>query len=83
MCMIFPPVKAQERKAALNKVPEQIILSEVRRMVQDMQALNKKLEDAVSCILMKNIKFCNLIFKYMHFFGIFFEVFNPFPSLRI
>ncbi|MED6216027.1 hypothetical protein PIB30_003672 [Stylosanthes scabra] len=38
--------QAQARKAALNKVPEQIILSEVRRMVQDMQALNKQLEQA-------------------------------------
>ncbi|KAG6423775.1 hypothetical protein SASPL_114178 [Salvia splendens] len=37
--------QAEVRKAALNKVPEQIILSEVRKMVQEMQALNKKLED--------------------------------------
>ncbi|KAG9153173.1 hypothetical protein Leryth_024075 [Lithospermum erythrorhizon] len=33
------------KKAALNKVPEQIILSEVRRMVDEMQSLNKKLDD--------------------------------------
>ncbi|MED6174744.1 hypothetical protein PIB30_071953 [Stylosanthes scabra] len=42
--------QAQARKAALNKVPEQIILSEVRRMVQDMQALNKQLEQAEGTI---------------------------------
>ncbi|KAG6420760.1 hypothetical protein SASPL_117298 [Salvia splendens] len=37
--------QAEVRKAALNKVPEQIILSEVRKMVLEMQSLNKKLED--------------------------------------
>ncbi|AES72152.1 hypothetical protein MtrunA17_Chr3g0123561 [Medicago truncatula] len=37
--------EAQARKAAINKVPEQIILTEVRRMVEEMQALNKKLEE--------------------------------------
>ncbi|KAL6495013.1 hypothetical protein OROGR_030932 [Orobanche gracilis] len=37
--------QAQERKAALKMVPEQIILSEVRRMVEDMQSMNKKLEE--------------------------------------
>ncbi|CAK8567262.1 unnamed protein product [Lathyrus sativus] len=37
--------QAQAKKAAINKVPEQIILSEVRRMVEEMQALNKKLEE--------------------------------------
>ncbi|XP_047945548.1 protein BONZAI 1-like isoform X3 [Salvia hispanica] len=42
--------KAEVRKAALNKVPEQIILSEVRKMVQEMQALNKKLEDTEAAI---------------------------------
>lgn len=42
--------KAQERKKALKKVPEQIILSEVRRMVEDMQALNKKLEETEAAI---------------------------------
>ncbi|KAG8379570.1 hypothetical protein BUALT_Bualt07G0102700 [Buddleja alternifolia] len=40
--------QAQERKAALKKVPEQIIISEVRRMVEDMQSLNKKLEETSS-----------------------------------
>lgn len=42
--------QAQTRKAALNKVPEQIILSEVRKMVQDMQAMNKKLEETEAAI---------------------------------
>ncbi|KAI4356589.1 hypothetical protein L6164_000601 [Bauhinia variegata] len=36
--------QTQARKAAISKVPEQIILSEVRRMVEEMQALNKQLE---------------------------------------
>ncbi|KAL1562864.1 hypothetical protein AAHA92_05392 [Salvia divinorum] len=42
--------QAEVRKAALNKVPEQIILSEVRKMVQEMQSLNKKLEDTEAAI---------------------------------
>ncbi|GLT49112.1 hypothetical protein SLA2020_226920 [Shorea laevis] len=42
--------QAQEQKAALKKVPEQIILTEVRRMVEDMQALNKKLEETEAAI---------------------------------
>lgn len=50
MCM---DEKAQARRAAINKVPEQIILSEVRRMVEEMQALNKKLEETVSYIFME------------------------------
>ncbi|GMY29915.1 IIIB transcription factor [Fagus crenata] len=37
--------QALERKAALRKIPEQAILSEVRRMVGEMQNLNKKLEE--------------------------------------
>lgn len=41
-------VQAQERKAALRKIPEQAILAEVRRMVEEMQNLNKKLEETVS-----------------------------------
>ena len=41
-------MQAQERKAALRKIPEQTVLSEVRRMVEDMQALNRKLEETVS-----------------------------------
>ncbi|KAH6803315.1 transcription factor IIIB [Perilla frutescens var. frutescens] len=42
--------QAEARKAALNKLPEQIILSEVRKMVQDMQAMNKKLEETEMAI---------------------------------
>ncbi|XP_019172220.1 PREDICTED: uncharacterized protein LOC109167619 [Ipomoea nil] len=42
--------QAEERKAAIKKVPEQIILTEVRNMVEEMQALNKKLEDTESAI---------------------------------
>ncbi|KAG5601359.1 hypothetical protein H5410_032729, partial [Solanum commersonii] len=37
--------QAEERKVAIRKLPEQMILSEVRRMVEEMQALNKKLEE--------------------------------------
>jgi len=48
--------KAQARRAAINKVPEQVILSEVRRMVEEMQALNKKLEETVSCIIREKYK---------------------------
>lgn len=36
---------AQEKKLATQKVPEQIVLSEVRKMVEEMQNLNKKLEE--------------------------------------
>ncbi|KAL7099449.1 hypothetical protein ACP275_09G085200 [Erythranthe tilingii] len=42
--------QAQEKKAALKQVPEQIIISEVRRMVEEMQSLNKKLEDTEAAI---------------------------------
>ncbi|CAL0311085.1 unnamed protein product [Lupinus luteus] len=42
--------QVQERKAAISKVPEQIILSEVRNMVQEMQALNKKLEETEAAV---------------------------------
>ncbi|XP_030471135.1 uncharacterized protein LOC115689271 [Syzygium oleosum] len=42
--------QAQERKVSLRKVPEQVILSEVRRMVEEMQALNKRLEETESAI---------------------------------
>ncbi|KAK4770361.1 hypothetical protein SAY87_030893 [Trapa incisa] len=42
--------QAQEKKAAVRKVPEQIIISEVRRMVEEMQALNKKLEETEAAI---------------------------------
>ncbi|KAL6494433.1 hypothetical protein OROGR_031233 [Orobanche gracilis] len=42
--------QAQERKAAFKVIPEQIILSEVRRMVEDMQSMNKKLEATEAAI---------------------------------
>ncbi|KAK7286813.1 hypothetical protein RJT34_22076 [Clitoria ternatea] len=42
--------QAQARKAAINKVPEQVILSEVRRMVEEMQNLNRKLEETEAAI---------------------------------
>ncbi|KAJ8754381.1 hypothetical protein K2173_002832 [Erythroxylum novogranatense] len=38
-------LEAQERKAALRKIPEQTILAEVRCMVEEMQSLNQKLEE--------------------------------------
>ncbi|KAH9620194.1 hypothetical protein KSS87_005385 [Heliosperma pusillum] len=41
---------AQERKEAVKKIPEQVILSEVRQMVEEMQNLNKSLEDMESSI---------------------------------
>lgn len=42
--------QAEERKAAIRKVPEQMILSEVRRMVEEMQALKKKLEETEAAV---------------------------------
>ncbi|KAF3448254.1 hypothetical protein FNV43_RR08967 [Rhamnella rubrinervis] len=42
--------QAQERKAALRKIPEQAILAEVRRMVEEMQNLNKKLDETEAAI---------------------------------
>ncbi|CAJ1949467.1 unnamed protein product [Sphenostylis stenocarpa] len=42
--------QVQERKAAINKVPEKVIISEVRQMVEEMQALNKKLEETEAAI---------------------------------
>ncbi|KAF3777243.1 hypothetical protein EJ110_NYTH42037, partial [Nymphaea thermarum] len=44
-------VEAKERKEALRRIPEQAILSEVRRMVEEMQAVNKKLEETESAII--------------------------------
>ncbi|XP_022931800.1 uncharacterized protein LOC111438069 isoform X3 [Cucurbita moschata] len=43
-------VYAEERKVAIRKVPQQAILGEVRRMVEEMQTLNKKLEETESAI---------------------------------
>ncbi|XP_008465889.1 uncharacterized protein LOC103503473 [Cucumis melo] len=42
--------QAEERKAAIRKMPEQAILGEVRRMVEEMQTLNKTLEETESAI---------------------------------
>ncbi|KAG8476087.1 hypothetical protein CXB51_032940 [Gossypium anomalum] len=42
--------QAQARKADLRKIPEQTVLQEVRRMVEDMQALNKRLEETEAAI---------------------------------
>ncbi|PSS09685.1 hypothetical protein CEY00_Acc16710 [Actinidia chinensis var. chinensis] len=42
--------QSEEKKAALKKIPEQMILSEVRCMVEEMQALNKKLEETEAAI---------------------------------
>ena len=41
-------IQAQARKEELRKQPEQVILSEVRQVVQQMQALNQHLDEAVS-----------------------------------
>jgi DNA anti-recombination protein RmuC len=41
-------IQAQARKEELRKQPEKVILSEVRQVVQQMQALNQHLEEAVS-----------------------------------
>ncbi|KAE8705974.1 bax inhibitor 1-like [Hibiscus syriacus] len=40
--------QAQARKASLRKIHEQTVLQEARWMVEDMQALNKRLEETVS-----------------------------------
>jgi hypothetical protein len=41
--------QAQARNKEVKKLPEQVILSEVRRMVEEMQGLNQLLEETV-CI---------------------------------
>ncbi|KAL9269245.1 hypothetical protein AKJ16_DCAP10599 [Drosera capensis] len=41
---------AQQKREALRKIPEQLILSEVRRMVEEMQNLNKSLEETETAI---------------------------------
>ncbi|TQD91209.1 hypothetical protein C1H46_023223 [Malus baccata] len=38
-------VEKRLKELALRKIPEQTILSEVRRMVEEMQTLNRKLEE--------------------------------------
>uniref|UniRef100_A0A2P2JKZ6 Uncharacterized protein MANES_02G044300 n=1 Tax=Rhizophora mucronata TaxID=61149 RepID=A0A2P2JKZ6_RHIMU len=42
--------QAQDKKAALRKIPEQAILGEVRRVVEEMQSLNRKLEETEGVI---------------------------------
>ncbi|ESQ55736.1 hypothetical protein EUTSA_v10026445mg [Eutrema salsugineum] len=42
--------QAQQRKAEINRLPEKIILSEVRRMVDEMRNLNKQIENTESQI---------------------------------
>ncbi|THU70924.1 hypothetical protein C4D60_Mb08t30120 [Musa balbisiana] len=42
--------QAQARKADLRTIPEQVILSEVRRMVEQMQALNRQLVETEATI---------------------------------
>ncbi|KAJ4761659.1 transcription factor IIIB [Rhynchospora pubera] len=37
--------KAQAKREEVKKLPEQVILSEVRRMVEEMQGLNRLLEE--------------------------------------
>jgi hypothetical protein len=40
-------IQAQARKEEVRKHPEQVILSEVRQVVQQMQALKQHFEEAV------------------------------------
>lgn len=42
--------KAQARKEELRRIPERAILSEVRQMVEQMQALNRQLEETEAAI---------------------------------
>ncbi|KAI7725393.1 hypothetical protein M8C21_014909 [Ambrosia artemisiifolia] len=42
--------EAEQRKAEIRKIPEQLILSEVRQMVEEMKAVNKQLEDTEAAI---------------------------------
>ncbi|KAJ4821828.1 hypothetical protein Tsubulata_043993 [Turnera subulata] len=42
--------KAQAEKEAMKLIPEKLILTEVRRMVEDMQKLNKTLEQTEKAI---------------------------------
>ncbi|KAM3258508.1 hypothetical protein ACQJBY_050334 [Aegilops geniculata] len=42
--------QAQAKKKEIEKQPEQVILSEVRQVVQQMQALNQHLEEAEAAI---------------------------------
>ncbi|XP_076896538.1 uncharacterized protein LOC143549533 [Bidens hawaiensis] len=42
--------EAERKKAEIRKIPEQLILSEVRQMVEEMKAVNKQLEDTEAAI---------------------------------
>ncbi|OAY64741.1 uncharacterized protein LOC109726868 [Ananas comosus] len=42
--------QSQTRKQELRRIPEQAILSEVRRMVEEMQALNRQLDETEAAI---------------------------------
>nr|XP_043610341.1 uncharacterized protein LOC122582058 [Erigeron canadensis] len=42
--------EAERKKAEIRKIPEQLILSEVRQMVEEMQAVNKQFEDTEAAI---------------------------------
>ncbi|KAG0494453.1 hypothetical protein HPP92_005447 [Vanilla planifolia] len=42
--------QAQARKEELRRIPEQTILAEVRRMVEEMQSLNRQLEETEAAI---------------------------------
>lgn len=42
--------RAQAKKAELRRDPEKLILSEVRRMVEEMQSLNRRLEETEAAI---------------------------------
>lgn len=43
-------IEAEKKKAEIRKIPEQLILSEVRQMVEEMKAVNKQLEDTEAAI---------------------------------
>jgi hypothetical protein len=54
--------QAQARKEELQKLPEKVILSEVRQAVQKMQAVNQQLDEAVSW----SHNFVSLLAREMH-----------------
>lgn len=43
-------IEAEKKKAEIRKIPEKLILSEVRQMVEEMKTLNKQLEDTETAI---------------------------------
>lgn len=59
-------MRMRERKAALERVPEQMILSEIRKVVEEMQKLNESLdktEEAVQKLLEPVRKEAHLIME--------------------